>query len=275
MLCLLAKELGIGTVIYNDIYDISVYDAKMIAKSIGNEADYYVQGDVDDTLKFLRKNNLNCQAVASYDVIEHIYNIESFFAKLGLFSVGPLAVVMASGANTLNPRARRRLTKAHFKAEHQDRVKKYGYKKRDCFKAYLGVRKKMIEQYLNRRQKKLSRSKIGHLARNTRGMIESDIIKSVNQYLVSGELSKPNHPTNTCDPYTGNWAERLLDPHYLAGLLSDNGFKVKILSGYYGRLRNRNIAERLLARLLNMAIYLFPKQGISIAPFYTIYGRRN
>jgi hypothetical protein len=32
MLSLLAKELSIGTVIYNDIYDVSCHDARIIAK---------------------------------------------------------------------------------------------------------------------------------------------------------------------------------------------------------------------------------------------------
>ena len=48
MLSLLAKELGVGTVIYNDIYDVCCRDAKIIAESIGNKADYYVQGDIKD-----------------------------------------------------------------------------------------------------------------------------------------------------------------------------------------------------------------------------------
>ncbi|MBA7485996.1 hypothetical protein ES707_21548 [subsurface metagenome] len=55
MLYLLAKQLGIGTVVYNDIYDVSCHDAKIIAKSIGNEADYYVQGNIDDVIIFFRK----------------------------------------------------------------------------------------------------------------------------------------------------------------------------------------------------------------------------
>lgn len=57
ILSLLAKELKIGTVIYNDIYDVSCNDAKIIGQAIGNESDYYLQGDIDDVIKFLRKHN--------------------------------------------------------------------------------------------------------------------------------------------------------------------------------------------------------------------------
>jgi hypothetical protein len=69
-LSLLAKESGLGTVIYNDIYDVSCRDAKRIAGAIGDEADHYVHGDIDDVLDFLTANNINCDAVASVDVIE-------------------------------------------------------------------------------------------------------------------------------------------------------------------------------------------------------------
>lgn len=40
-LSLLAKKLGVGTVIYNDIYNVSCRDAQVIAKAVEAEADYY------------------------------------------------------------------------------------------------------------------------------------------------------------------------------------------------------------------------------------------
>ena len=41
-LSLLAKRMVIGTVIYNDIYDISCKDAKEIARTLECQADHYV-----------------------------------------------------------------------------------------------------------------------------------------------------------------------------------------------------------------------------------------
>ncbi len=273
MLSLLAKELGVGTVIYNDIYDVSCRDAQLIAKSIGKGADYYVQGDIDDVLGFLRRSYINCNAVASYDVIEHIYDIESFFRNIQFFSDGSLTVVMSSGANIFNPRTRRSLIKRHLEAEYKDREKEKAHKERDCLKSFLKVRREMIYEYLQEHNKELTEDEIAQLARNTRGMIEQDIRKCVGEYLNTGNFPpEPSHPTNTCDPYTGNWAEHLMDPYYLANILSKTGFKVEILSGYYGR--PKNIIKRFLGRFLNVAIYISPKQGIRIAPFYTVYGRR-
>jgi len=274
MLCLLAKELGLGTVIYTDIYDVSCHDARLVAESIGNQADHYVQGDMDNVFGFLRTYNINCNAVASYDVIEHIYDIESFFVKLPLFSDGPLTIVMSSGANPFNPMINRRRMRSQLEVEYKDRKKQRGHKERDCLKSYLNARAEIIHEYSQQLNQELTEGEIEQLARKTRGMMEVDIRKCVDRYVQTGELPPGStHPTNTCDPYTGNWAEHLIDPYSLARILSGAGFKVDVLSGYYGR--PKDIAERLLNRFSNLAIYLFQKQGIRIAPFYTVYGRRD
>ena len=273
MLSLLAKELGLGTVIYNDIYDISCRDAQQIAKSLGVEADYYVHGNIDDVLLFLKKNNFNCNAIVSYDVIEHIYNVEDFFNKVSFLTNAPIAIVMSSGANVFNPFIRKKLMKKQVELEYKDQEKKWGHKERDCLKAYLRVRKEMILEYLKDFNTTLSENETEQLVKNTRGMIKSKIRKCVEDYLKTGNFPPPPvHPTNTCDPYTGNWAEHLMDPFYLANILSNKGFTVSILSGYYGC--PKNTVKRLLAKILNAVIFLSRKQGLRIAPFYTIYGKR-
>ncbi len=274
MLCLLAKELGVGTVIYNDIYDISCSDAKCIAESIGEKADYYVQGNIDDVLNFLRTNDINCDAVASSNVIEHIYDIESFFRKIAFLSDGPLTVVMSSPANTFNLFIRWIDMKKQLEAENKDREKKWGHKGTDCLQAYLKVRKEIIYEYLQELNKKLTEEEIMQLSRNTRGMIKADIRNCVDGYLATGKLpKKPSHPTNTCDPLTGNWAEHLMDPYHLASILSNAGFEVQVISGFYGH--RMNVIKRILFRFLDIVIYIFKKQGIRIAPFYMVCGRRK
>lgn len=62
-----------------------------------------------------------------------------------------------------------------------------------------------------------------------------------------------------------------MDPYYLATILKKLGFKVKVLYGYYGD--SKNITKRILGRVLNIVIYIAKKQGIRIAPFYTVYGK--
>lgn len=274
ILSLLAKELKIGTVIYNDCYDVSCKDATIIAESIKNQADYYVLGDIDDVLRFFRAKNINCNSVASNDVIEHIYDIDSFCKKMPCLSGGQLTVVMSSGANMLHPLIRRTEMRKQRELEYKDRDKTWGHKERDCVRAYRNVRREIIVKHLEHLDKRLTQNEVEQLTNKTRGLIEADIRECVNEYVRTGKFPHdPSHPTNTCDPCTGNWAEHLMDPNYLANMLSQEGFRVEILSGNYGR--SQSIAKRFIGGVLNACIYRFKKQGIRLAPFYTVYGIRE
>ena len=271
MLSLLAKEFGV-TVIYNDIYDVSCKDAKTIGKLIGNQADYYIEGDIDNVIEFMEKKSIQFNSIASYDVIEHIYDIDEFLHKLNHLSNNQLTIFMSSGANIYNPLTKRMLMKSQLEIEYRDREIKYGHKERDCTKAYFDVRKNIIQSDLEKINEKLSEKEINQLARATRGKIESDIKICVHNYLKTREFpNEPNHPTNTCDPYTGNWAEHLLDQRHLIKLLSSTNFKGDILSGYYGY--NKNSIKNIISKFLNFCIRVFKKQGIRIAPFYTVCGK--
>lgn len=271
MLSLLAKEFGV-TVVYNDIYDVSCKDAKTIGKLIGNQADYYVEGDIDNVIEFLDNKSIQLNAIASYDVIEHIYDIDEFLCKLKHLSNNKLTIFMSSGANVYNPLIKRSLMKIQLETEYRDREIKYGHKERDCSKAYFDVRKNIIQSVLEKINRKLSEKEINQLARATRGKIESDIKICVHNYLETLKIpNEPDHPTNTCDPYTGNWAEHLLDQHHLIKVLSSTNLKASILSGYYGY--NENYIKNIISKFLNFGIRVFKKQGIRIAPFYSIYGK--
>jgi len=238
-----------------------------------NVAEHYVKGDIDDLLAFLSKNNLKCNAIASYDVIEHIYDIELFFEKIPSLSNNSLSVVMSSGANIFNPIIRKRLITKQLEVEYKDREKQFGQKERDTLRSYLNVRNDMILKYTQDLNKALTKNEIEQLSRRTRGKIEADIQKSVDEYLKTEKFpQEPNHPTNTCDPYTGNWAEHLINPYSLTKILSKRGFKSCVLGGYYGR--PKNALKRFLGVVFNKFISGSKKQGLKIAPFYTIYGKR-
>lgn len=269
ILSLLAKEFGIGTVIYNDIYDISCRDAKIVGLAIENEANYYVHGDIDAVADFLRAKSLYITAIASYDVIEHIYDIEGFLTDLSSLSRRPFSVVMASGANSFNPIKRKRFMHQHVEIEYKDHEKKWGHKERDCLQAYFNARKDIISTHAP----SLSDTEIDCIARATRGLIKPEIEDCVDEYLITGKISRePDHPTNTCDPYTGNWAEHLMDIDHLSKILVAAGFEVDIMSGYYGN--SNNILKRLIGSILNFIISLLKNKGLIFAPFFIIYAKK-
>jgi len=270
ILSFLAKECGVPTVVYTDIYDVSCRDVRIIGETIHNKPDYYVEGDINDVISFFKTQGLECDVIASYDVIEHIYDIEGFFSKLHDIPGDLLTVVMASGANMYHPLIRRHIMKKQREIEHKNRLEEWGHKKRDSLQAYHTIRKEIIHAY----DGNLTMREVENLARVTRGKIKADILLCVDAYLKTGYIPQElNHPTNTCDPYTGNWAEHLMNPYQLRDILLHSGFDAKLLMGYYGHYR-RTI-KHILGRILNVAIYLMGKHGIRIAPFFTIYGKRK
>jgi len=75
VLSFLAAEMGIGTVIYNDIYDVSCTDVGSLSNALGLTLDHIVCGDVDELVSYLRENAISIDAITSYDVLEYIYDV--------------------------------------------------------------------------------------------------------------------------------------------------------------------------------------------------------
>lgn len=55
ILSFLAKELMFKTIIYSDIYGVSCKDAKIIGSAIGNQADHYIVGDIEEVIEYCKK----------------------------------------------------------------------------------------------------------------------------------------------------------------------------------------------------------------------------
>ncbi|HJM69087.1 MAG TPA: hypothetical protein QGF02_04020 [Candidatus Babeliales bacterium] len=266
ILSLLAKEVGIGTVLYNDIYSVSCEDAQEIGKALGCEAQEYITGDIDEVIEFVQEKKLSCDAVASYDVIEHVYDIELFLSKLKELSNGNLSIFMSSGANGTNPRIKKALTQLHHQHEYEDRLNLWGHKKRDCLQSFFNERKAMIQEYKPRYADNL----VDKLTRATRGMIKQDIHACIDKYEQTKVI--PTEPTvsDTCDPHTGNWSEHLMDPQRLITVLKENGFDAQVIPGYYGH--NHSKLKNHLSSALNGSISLIPGIGLKLAPFYSLSG---
>lgn len=268
---LLAKEVGLR-VIYNDIYETSLKDAEQIAKIVGNRADHYVLGDIDEVIKYLRNYSIECNSVVSSDVIEHIYDVRKFFTGISSLKPTLVSLMITSGANPFHPYIRRKLMKKQIELEHLTRKKEYGHKDRDTLKAYKEARREIIQDYLSKQQKSLNEKVIEEITTLTRGMNRLDLEQTIENYMrYSKYPPKPKHSTNTCDPYTGNWAEHLMDPYSLVDMLAENGLRATVLPGYYGNITDRRI--RVIGKILDMIISnrYFSKKSLCLSPFYAIY----
>ncbi len=264
----LAKALGIGTVIYLDVYDVSCGDAEKLGKLIGLGADHYIHGELPDLLAYLSDVRLSCDVFASHDCIEHVYDIESFMRGLREIPSRHLAVWLSSSANALRKKTRRTLMKAQMKSEYESRNCEWGHKERDSLRSFLSVRKKMVRGGAP----SLGTHDVEVLAQRTRGMRQDDILGVAREYMRSGRLPEsPKHLTNTCDPYTGNWCEQLMDPFWLCRILQDAGFTANVMPGYWDP-GGKPKWKAFLKDIVNFSISILGPRGLRFAPYYILCG---
>jgi hypothetical protein len=231
-----------------------------------------VNGDIGALLLYLKNNKLNCDALVSHDTIEHIYDIDDFLDKVIRVSIGPLVLMLSSGANPLNPLISRGLKKLQYQMEFEGKPKKEGEDPRDTGLAYLPLRLKIIDDA----KSSLTQQEKGILAIKTRGMRSEDILKALKIYETEHKYpALLGHPTNTCDPITGNWCECLLDPYILKRKLAITGLKTAALPGYYGSSGGGSHLKKIMMFILNIIIALTGNHGLKAAPFYCLYAERT
>lgn len=264
LLSFLALEMGVGQVLYVDLAQEKHADALALAAALGYALPHAVLGDVDAALAHVQKHGITPDVVCSFDVLEHIYDLPAHFTALDAISPGPLAYVMASTANQFHAGIRRRWLDVQRRAETQG----YGGP------AYVAVRTQMIRERLAERTAKLPPHTLEELARATRGRHRQDVHRAVDALLDHAIMPQPpEHPTNTCNPATGSWLDRLFDHRELLPLLKQHGFEARIAYGLYGDSPHQT--RTLLAEAVNRAITLAGPLARFAAPFYTLLARRR
>lgn len=259
---LIAKSLGFKTVIYNDIYDVSTADAETLSKSIGFDIDLFVCGDVDILSETLSAKDISVDMMCSFCVLEHIYNVEKWFSVAGQIK-GDYILVSATSANIKNPYLVHKISKLQRKAEYEGFGKKWGQKVRDTNRPFFDIRR----EFISTNYPQFTDDVVTNLSAATRGCNIDDITMFVTDYKNSGQI-KPviKHPTNTCDPYTGNWTEQLIDHDFLKNIaLAHNFTGVDILPGRY--TYSESLLSRTLKTMLNCIIkHVGAKFGLHFSP---------
>lgn len=75
---------------------------------------------------------------------------------------------------------------------------------------------------------------IRRLAILNRSYIEKDILKRTQHFIQSGNWSAPPiESSNTCDPITGAWVERLVAYSDYQNAAESAGFSIEALPGFY------------------------------------------
>lgn len=199
------------------------------------------------------------------DVIEHIYNLNQFFVCLRELQLQNL--VFTTGSVYDNFFKRKQLYRLMYRDEnisntpmHVSINSKYGSL------PYVKVRGLLIQELYP----KLEPEVCQQLAKNTRGLNQTDIIKAVDKYLYTQQLPKPiNHPYNTCDPITGSFTERMLTIKEYKTLFTQYGYSLSIINGSYNSFGSGR--KKLFLKMLNKFIALFPKHYVSRCVSVSIY----
>ena len=81
-------------------------------------------------------------------------------------------------------------------------------------------------------------------------------------------MPEPEDATNTCNPETGNWCERLLKLRDLEAQLLGDGWQVSLDPGYYGE--RAGWASRMAVRSLNALIHGLSPASLCLSPVYLL-----
>ena len=264
MLSFLAKEIGFKIVVYNDINKNSINETQIISRHLDIAIDYYICGDIEEFINEINLYNIRPDLICSFDVLEHIYDLE-FWIKTIANIKSEFSLLFMTSANSCNPFITNRLKKLHIKSEYKGVDKNIR-----CNDIYLNT--SFLEErgrIIRNKFPDLNNNDINLLSLKSRGLRKDDIEKVVYDYIKTGEIFyNIKHPTNTCDPYTGSWTEKLIDLKKLKILIKCNNLKVDISNSFYSYSNNKIL--NVLKYLLNKLNRVLGPKILLFSPAYTL-----
>ena len=241
-----AKLYGVAKVIYVDISSESTQTAAELKRVLGIGPDVIIHGDSRDFKDWCAENNVVPDCLVSVDVIEHIYDLDAFFADL--LAVNPsMKMVFTTASNPCNRLKVRKLRKVMLSDEQGRWDEKGFYAQRLDF-----IRQRFLQ---------LTENELEYWARNTRGLVFDDIEKAVAEKSPNTAIDR----YNTCDPRTGSWTERVLPLSEYRRLLAKHKRILRVENGFFDT--NRPQPKKAFRALLNGIIRIFPHLGRCVAPF--------
>ena len=246
-LSMLAKQAGIGRVIYIDLNPDSVDTIRVLKALAGTGPDIILHGDSDTLADWCSANKVKPQLLIATDLIEHVYDLSAFFANLAAIDN---KMQMLFTSTPFNPYVKRKLHRLMTTWE----------------KEYYALRL----HYIHLHFPALSPAEAKEAARKTRGLTFPHIRKAVE----NGSYPLLKDAFNTCDPRNGNWTERILPIETYRSLAKPFGYQVQVGKGFYNTDRPNPISA-LISSGINGLIRISGKAGFLFAPFITLYLRND
>ncbi len=261
LLGIFAKYAGFGKVYLCDTDPAFVTAANELAQTLQEDISGYITGELAHVVE--QYPTMVFDVVVGTDVIEHIYDLEVFFAGLQKMNPGLLSV-FTTASNPDNPIKTAALIKLQIKDETEGGdPADFALAGAEKHEAFLQMRKAIIRTTFPA----LDENSMLKLADTTRGLYHPAIIAAVKNYIDDGQLPVLPDGSNTCHPLTGSWTERILPISSYEKIYALAGFKLRISNGFYNA--DAVGTKKYLNRALNLCVKLL---GRKMAPFITLKG---
>ena len=107
-LSILAKQAGIGRVIYIDLNPDSVDTIRILKELVNTGPDIILHGDSDTLADWCSANKVKPQLLIATDLIEHVYDLSAFFDNLVAID-NKMQMLFTTASTPFNPYVKRRL----------------------------------------------------------------------------------------------------------------------------------------------------------------------
>lgn len=265
LLALFAKFCGIEKVYASDINQDFLEAAQAFSKQLNLPIEGWILGNEKSLATYF--NNQSLDIVIGTDVIEHVYNLDELFNTFNQINKS-IITVFTTASVAENPIKSRQLKKLQLRDELEDsNAFQATNDNKYAGMSFLEIRKKII----NAIAPNLEETLLLQLAQKTRGLNKTDIEQAIINYLNNKiEPLLINHPTNTCDPITGSWTERLLTLKEYEEIHLRHDKTLLVHNGFYNS--SEKGVKSLLASVFNTIIKLLGSVGIMISPFIILEG---
>jgi hypothetical protein len=258
-----AKYFGFKKVFINDINPSFITAAKALATNLSIDIDGFIKGDIDEVAIFFKIEKPH--AIISFDVVEHIYNLTTFLNALHIINPKIISV-FGTGVNAQNPIKNNYFKQLQIKDELKGGMPTdfalYGS---TATPPFIDIRRLIIKNTAAN----LSIDEVNLLAIHTRGLHKADIEIATTTFVQNKKIpTLLTHPTNTCDPLTGSWTERILTLNQYRTIYASAGFKLFIENGFYNQY-NPSLKSKLMI-IANFFVKLF---GVKVAPYILLVGK--
>ena len=262
LLGIFAKFCGFKKVFLCDVDADFIEAAQVVAGILNISIDGFTTGDIDKLQVVLKNETID--AMVGTDVVEHIYNLDDFFAGVKAMN-NNMVTVFTTASNPDNFIKVRKLKKFQVKDEwvggDPGDFVLAGSQKHEAF---LVMREKIITSSFP----EITAAEIKQLAMLTKGLKQEDILHVVKSYLTTGLLPViKTDSTNTCHPITGSWTERILPIDSYRKIYAKQFFALEVHNGFYNAYSAGS--KKYLNFIMNFLVTL---TGRIAAPFITLIG---